>query len=470
MLLALFLACPGPGSTDSADPDDSTGDSGDSGDAATPPMDASHLVVDGLAGSATGFAVAMGPDTDGDRGAAAWIAGDYVHQVCRFEGQSGHLTLPDGAACIHSANLDYPGYGLGVGAEWVGLGAIGGAAGGTYTGRVYLLAQDIAPGLHEVDEAAVTLEGESAGDYAGTTVAFLGGGGADSVVVGAPGNDAGGAGAGAGRAYLWPEGVGLLSGSVAEAPLIIQGTSPPSALKHGAPEAGDGVGSVAANAGDLDGDGLDDLVLGCNGADDGGANAGLAAVFRAPLPSGVGELRDADVVILGVSEGQLFGDSAAGLGDTDGDGLGDLAVAGEMAVNGRTWVFSGPAASGSPDAAFASFEGEVAGDNAGAALAGAGDVDGDGKADLLVGALLNSDGASAAGAAYLIHGPFSPGAHSLRDADTRWVGLADGDSLGRAVAGGRDYDGDGLDDVLLGAPYSDAGGAFGGAAYVVTGE
>ena len=69
--------------------------------------------------------------------------------------------------------------------------------------------------------------------------------------------------------------------------------------------------------------------------------------------------------------------------------------------------------------------------------------------------------------AYLVFGPFTAGSQSLTG-QARFTGEADGDMAGRNVAGGGDYDGDGLADLLIAAPYSDAGGAFGGAAYVVT--
>ena len=117
--------------------------------------------------------------------------------------------------------------------------------------------------------------------------------------------------------------------------------------------------------------------------------------------------------------------------------------------------------------ATASFFGENQDDLAGASLAGAGDADGDGFADLLIGAYGVNGSHVDAGGSYLVFGPFNAGAQSLQG-QLRFDGEADGDASGRNVAGGGDYDGDGLADLLIAAPYSDAGGAFGGAAYVVT--
>lgn len=463
-MLYLFLGCPD--TVDTAE----TGATADTGDTAPDVVSGdladARLVIHGNASSATGQAVAFGLDTNGDGADAAWVTGYFANYVCRFEAQSGTVDLLGGATCLRSSAGDYAGYSLAVSSAQVATGAIGGRENGAYSGTVYVADAALLPGSHELDEVAVLLHGESENDYAGSSLAWLEAGDSPAVlVVGAPGNDENGAGSG--RVYaLTVEDTG--SGDLADSPTVIRGSSPTSPqVRHGAPEAGDGAGSVLGSAGDVNGDGADDLVIGCNGADDGGANAGIAAVFFAPLPAGVVELRDADVVIAGEVVDQYAGDYAIGLGDTDGDGLGDLAISGEMSANGRVWVFSGPLASGGVSSARTSFVGEAQDDLAGASLARAGDADGDGRADLLIGAYGVNTPLVDAGAAYLLFGPFEAGSQAL-SGHTRFTGEADGDAAGRNVAGGGDYDGDGFADLLIGAPYSDAGGAFGGAAYVVT--
>lgn len=462
-MLYLLLGCPGIQDTaDSAGPSDTsdTGENPVSGD-----LSLAKLVIHGNASSATGQAVAFGPDTNGDGAAAAWVSGYFTNYVCRFEAQSGSMDLLSGATCLHSSSGDYMGYALAVGETQAAMGAVGGRENGAYSGTVYVADAALLPGVHELSDVAVLLHGESENDYAGSSLAWLAAADGPAVlVVGAPGNDENGAGSG--RVYALTAGVDGIN-NLSDSPTVIRGSSPTSAVRHGAPEAGDGAGSVLSSAGDLDGDGNDELVIGCNGADDGGSNAGIAAVFYGPLGAGVVDLRTADVVIAGETDEQYAGDFATGLGDTDGDGRGDLAISGEMSLSGRTWVFAGPPVSGVVSSATASFFGENQDDLAGASLAGAGDADGDGFADLLIGAYGVNGSHVDAGGSYLVFGPFNAGAQSLQG-QLRFDGEADGDASGRNVAGGGDYDGDGLGDLLIGAPYSDAGGAFGGAAYVVT--
>ena len=463
-MLYLLLGCP-----DTIDPADTAAEA-DTADTAVDPVSGdladARLVIHGNASSATGQAVAYGPDTNGDGADAAWVSGYFANYVCRFEAQSGTVALLDGTTCLHSSAGDYAGYALATSSTQVATGAIGGRENGAYSGTVYVADAALLPGVHELAEVAVLLHGESENDYAGSSVAWLETGDAPAVlVVGAPGNDENGAGSGRVYALTVEEGA---SGNLADAPTVIRGSSPTtSQVRHGAPEAGDGAGSVLGSAGDVNGDGADDLVIGCNGADDGGSNAGIAAIFYGPLPSGVVELRDAEVVIAGEVVDQYAGDFAVGLGDTDGDGLGDLAISGEMSLSGRSWVFSGPLASGGVSSARTSIVGEAQDDLAGASLGRAGDTDGDGRADLLIGAYGVNTTLVDAGAVYLVFGPFEAGSQSLTG-HVRFTGEADGDAAGRNVAGGGDYDGGGLTDLLIGAPYSDAGGAFGGAAYVVT--
>ena len=136
-------------------------------------------------------------------------------------------------------------------------------------------------------------------------------------------------------------------------------------------------------------------------------------------------------------------------------------------VAGAAYLLLGPATGEHAlEQAAGRLTGERAGDMAGNAVSAAGDVDDDGHADLLVGAAAEGSNGAYAGTAYLVLGPVS-GNRSLADADLRLRGDALGDQAGYSLAAAGDMNGDGQDDVLVGAPGSDQGGSDAGAAFLV---
>jgi hypothetical protein len=170
----------------------------------------------------------------------------------------------------------------------------------------------------------------------------------------------------------------------------------------------DQTGAVLSAAGDVDGDGYDDVLLSSWYADPSGrTNAGEAYLMLGPI-SGEVSVSDAQARFPGVAAGDAAGRSLAGLGDINGDSAGDIAVGAKLADEGgldagSAYVVLGPL-SGTIDLGLSDtvFTGEAAGDRAGMSITRVADQNGGGQDDFMVGATMNSTEASESGAAYLI--------------------------------------------------------------------
>jgi len=220
----------------------------------------------------------------------------------------------------------------------------------------------------------------------------------------------------------------------------------------------DGLGRSVAFAGDVDGDGVVDLIAGAPLADPGGqADAGSALVFS----GATGQLLHR---FDGLAGDQL-GHSVAAAGDLDGDGFADLLVGARRARApgigraGAVFVFSG-----ATGALLLRVDGLAAGDRLGSSVASAGDLDGDGVPDFLAGApLADPAGLDRAGSVFA----FSGAAGALL---FRFDGSFSHEELGTSVAGGGDGNGDGIPDLIAGGPFADPHGLTdGGSAYVLSG-
>ena len=267
------------------------------------------------------------------------------------------------------------------------------------------------------------------------------------------------------------------------ADVVMSGTGLATGLPH--PGFGANLGEQVLLA-DFDGDGFDDALLTAPGDDAPGNSTGSAWLFLAPTLATVAALdpADADVVFEGTSGGGDMGE-AASVGDLDGDGLADLLLGAADAVSqrGRVYVFTGatllltpPAGAGQPwEAAEADMviAGEDMAGKFGTSVAAGGDFDGDGLGDLLVGARTWSGVGSLRGRAYLVRGADlsygSPSASETPVLDVAWAtidGGIDGDTLGTSSAWVGDYDGDGLDDAVVGADLADPTGNGSGGAWL----
>ena len=221
--------------------------------------------------------------------------------------------------------------------------------------------------------------------------------------------------------------------------MVISGASGQILFQFDGEDAGDDFGRSVDGAGDVDGDGYQDFIVGAPSADDNGFDSGTATVF-----SGL----DGTVLFSVDGDGidHRLGCAVAGAGDVNGDGLADLIIGAEgaNAEQGQARILAGPAG-----ALFYLLEGDPSPSSTlfGSSVSGAGDVNGDSYSDVVVGAPLDDFGSAfAAGSVTVYSGIDSSVIH-------QFFGATVGGELGRSVDGAGDVNGDGFADIVAGAPF-----------------
>jgi hypothetical protein len=323
-------------------------------------------------------------------------------------------------------------------------------------------------------QSDVHIEGADTGDQVGVFVVsgdFDGDGLADLAMAASLGDGPGNIRADCGDIYVY-------YGRSRAAWSGINNVSQRDVIIYGA-DAGDNSG-ISLAVGDIDNDGNDDLIIGGSGMDGPGNGrvgaGGLHVVWGGPRPEGGALDLGAVVLIDGADPGDLTGRSVAA-GDLDGDGLDEIIVGvpnGAGPLNARSqggevrvlWGRSKAAlgqyvdlATGTDWIGYGKDPGDAAGTWVNAA-----DYDGDGYEDLLVGTPLGdakNNTRNNCGEVYALYGQTRAGWGSSYDFDLgivgvgkAWIGATAGDLVGSALSGG-DIDGDGKDEVALGAPLAD---------------
>ena len=258
---------------------------------------------------------------------------------------------------------------------------------------------------------------------------------------------------------------------------------------------GDLSGRSVSSAGDINGDGFDDLIIGAPGATPNGTNSGTSYVvfgreggFSSTL--NLSTLNgDRGSGVEGVTEGDFSGRSVSRAGDINSDGIDDVII-GTLGADpngtnsGASYVVFGSEQEFSSTLNLSTLDGNngfridgiATFDGSGFSVSSAGESNGDGLDDLIIGAFGAAPNGRDSGASYVVFGNEGGFSSTLNPSSLngsngfRIDGVAEGDLSGFSVSSAGDINSDGIDDLIIGAIGADPNGSDSGASYVVFGR